>query len=236
MPRKPGMIVYPVDVEAVKAHRQGVDRILTKFGVVGASQFGHNRAHKKLCHRLSTQGWPEDLSTEDRNVLEEMGFAEPKTPTAPALAGPTENPTAGKERVRKYLQREKAANAAKRAKAKGHKGDGGRKSKDGKDSAPVAKKGDGKATSKTGEPAKQEGISKSEAFRSLFAEKGASITRSKLMDKLAKLGAKPETVSSYIVWAKRPMNAMRKGIKTNPWGFRLVETENKSGDKVLQRK
>lgn len=91
----------------------------------------------------------------------------------------------------------------------------------------AATKGD-KAT-KT--PAKKRESAGAEKFRALL-EGGEAVKKETVIAKLTAAGVKPGTANSYIVWSKRPLSL---GKTKNPFGFRIEETKDDKGVKILQR-
>lgn len=83
-------------------------------------------------------------------------------------------------------------------------------------------------------PAKTRTGTGAKIFMDAFAD-GKPVDKAKLIEKMVKAGVKEGTATAYCVWAKRPMSLVVNGVKKNPFGFRITETKDDKGHKILTK-
>lgn len=189
------------------AERGIVDALLVKLGMADkeASALPADRAVKKLTHRLTKNGIPAEVTADEAALIKSLGFTA-TVGEASAATKPGEVAMVVGKAAKKGTKAPAAAKKPAAAKAP----------KDAKAATPKAKK---------------PGSGGMGIFRAAFEDKTVVVKKSKLLEKLVGAGVKPETASSYVVWAKHPVADKVR----NPFGFRITEKKDDKGEKLLQR-
>lgn len=220
--------------ELTKDQVKMVKSILLKLGIEAAvvGKLGNARALRKLSGRLAKQGVPDDLSGPEIEFV--RGLDLPGDPGKPAKAaglgqdseqGEVGDPDRGEAEehatVDPSVPKSKKNNKTKPVFKK--------------DKATKAVKPVNKAVPKAPRVSREPHAGNASAiFRAFFPRVGSKAVKSAVKDDLIKAGVTPNVAGNYIVYAKRGKPGP-PGQCGNPWGFRLEETKDDDGVKIVSR-
>lgn len=219
-----------------------VGTLLQRFGVKKKliNALNPDRAKKKLIHRLSQQGVPEVLSSEEAVLIKGLGF---EIPASATVSGASAEGQAETSTVVAVLDTEEDEDSDddsvdedaeedlddddldEEAVANADPGDDAPVPTEA--GAPKSGKGEKKKASKDPkQPKKAKSGSSVAMFTSVFA-RVKSLPRPDALAAAVKVGMTEVTARTYMTWAKQK--------KPNPFGFHLTEAKNDKKVKILTK-